>query len=107
MNRLSSYKYLDIYVSIVAAIITIIYVTIQVIHTYNTKDVNGISIKSISLAIFANILIMLHGCFIEDTLVLTVSGITLLLNFYRMYQYYCFNKPGSLINMNASSTSHA
>jgi uncharacterized protein with PQ loop repeat len=104
MNRLSNYKHLDIYVSTVAAIITILYAAIQVIHTHNTKDVNGISIHSVAIAILANLLIMIHGCFVEDTLILIVSGATLLLNCYRTYQYYCF-KTYSSTNTNASSTS--
>ena len=104
MNRLSNYKHLDIYVSTVAAIITILYAAIQVIHTHNTKDVNGMSINSVAIAILANLLIMIHGCFVEDTLILIVSGATLLLNCYRTYQYYCF-KTNSSTNTNASSTS--
>jgi uncharacterized protein with PQ loop repeat len=90
MNRLSNYKHLDIYVSTVAAVITIIYAIVQVIHTHNTKDVNGISIHSVAIALLANLLIMIHGCFVEDNLILIVSGATLLLNCYRIYQYCCF-----------------
>jgi len=90
MNRLSNYKHLDIYVSITAAVITIMYAIIQVMHTHNTKDVNGISIHSVAVAMLANLLLMIHGCFAEDNLVLVVSGVTLLLNIYRIYQYCCF-----------------
>jgi uncharacterized protein with PQ loop repeat len=104
MNRLSNYKHLDIYVCIFASIITVIYACIQIIHTHCTKDVKGISIESVAVAMFANILIMLHGCFVEDTLVIIVAGATLLLNIYRTYQYYCF-KTHSSTNTNASSTS--
>ena len=104
MNRLSDYKHLDIYVSIAAAIITIMYAIIQVIHTHNTKDVNGISLESVAVAILANLLIMIHGCFVEDNLVLIVGGATLVLNIYRIYQYCCF-KTHSSTNTNASSTS--
>lgn len=104
MNRLSNYKHLDIYISILAALITIMYAIIQVIHTHNTKDVNGISIHSVGVALLANILLMIHGCFVEDMLILTVTGATLLLNIYRIYQYYCFRTKSST-NTNASSTS--
>jgi uncharacterized protein with PQ loop repeat len=104
MNRLSNYKNLDIYVSIVAAVITIMYAIIQVIHTHNTKDVKGISIHSVAVAMLANLLIMIHGCFVGDNLILIVSGATLLLNCYRIYQYCCF-KTHSSTNTNASSTS--
>jgi uncharacterized protein with PQ loop repeat len=107
-NTLEKYKHLDIYVSGIAAIITIIYAIIQVIHTHNTKDVNGISIHSVAVAMLANLLIMIHGCFVNDKLILIISSATLLLNIYRIYQYYCFkcdDKTQSSTNTNASSTS--
>ncbi len=104
LNSLQKYKHLDIYVSYTATIASILYAIIQVIHTHNTKDVNGISIHSVAIAMLANLLIMIHGCFINDTLVLIVGGTTLLLNIYRVYQYCCF-KSHSSTNTNASSTS--
>ena len=107
LNSLQKYKHLDIYVSSIAAIITIMYAIIQVLHTHNTKDVNGISIHSVAIALLANLLIMIHGCFVNDTLILIVSGATLLLNIYRIYQYYCFkcDDVHSSTRINASSTS--
>lgn len=91
MNRLSKYKYLDVYISIMASVITIIYAIIQVIHTHNTKNVIGISIYSVSLALLTNLLLLIHGCFVEDNLIFIISGTTLILNIYRIYQYCCFS----------------
>ncbi len=106
-NTLEKYKHLDIYVAIIASIMSILYASIQVIHTHNTKDVNGISIHSVAIALLANLMIMIHGCFVRDNLILLVSGTTVLLNMFRIYQYYCFkcDNNHSSTNTNASSTS--
>ncbi len=90
LNSLQKYKHLDIYIVIIASIITVIYAGYQVIHTHHTKDIDDIKPRTVLVAIFANLLIMIHGCFIQDNLILIGSAAMILLNIYRLYQYYCF-----------------
>ena len=92
LNSLQKYKHLDIYIVIIASVITIIYAGFQIVHTHTTKEIDEIKPHSVLVSSFANLLLMLHGCFIQDDLILIGSASMILLNAYRLYQYYCFKE---------------
>lgn len=88
----SNYKYLDRIISPTAGLLIITYATIQIIHTHKTQDVNGISLPAVVLVVIANMLLLLHGCFIEDNLIILISSINIILNIYRIYLHQKFCK---------------
>jgi uncharacterized protein with PQ loop repeat len=89
-NGLMKYKEFDRIIAPLAGLITITYAIIQIIHTHRTQDVNGISLPGVILVVIANMLLLLHGCFIEDDLIIVISGTNILLNIYRIYLYQKF-----------------
>jgi len=92
MTSLMKYKEFDRIISPTAGILIITYAIIQIIHTHKTQDVNGISLPAVILVVIANMLLLLHGCFIEDDLIILISTINIILNIYRIYLHQKFCK---------------
>jgi uncharacterized protein with PQ loop repeat len=89
-NGLMKYKEFDRIIAPTAGLITITYAIVQIIHTHKTQDVNGISLPAVVLVVIANMLLLLHGCFIEDNLIILISSTNIILNIYRIYLHQKF-----------------
>ena len=67
-------------VSILAPIVNCIQLFPQLYKTYQTKHVNDLSMYSLCLFLFASILWLLHGYFIQDMSLMTAGIISVTVN---------------------------
>ena len=75
-----------------APILSISIVLPQLYKTYQTKRVKDLSLYMILLLLFANILWLLHGYFIEDISLMITGVIQSFLVAILLLMYYCY-KP--------------
>ncbi len=74
----------------IAPIITVINILPQIHITYKTRDVNGVSILTIYMIMFANMLWLVYGEIINNTPIILTNIASFLLNLYRVILYYRF-----------------
>jgi MtN3 and saliva related transmembrane protein len=83
---------IPIIVATLAPIINCIQVLPQLYKTYITKSVKDLSLYSILLILFTNILWLLHGYFILDNSLFVAGSISATINIMLLVLYFIYNK---------------
>jgi MtN3 and saliva related transmembrane protein len=79
-------------VSILAPLVNCIQLVPQLYKTYITKSVKDLSLYSLLLILFTNILWLTHGIFIWDLSLLIAGSISVIINFSLFIFYMLYRK---------------
>jgi MtN3 and saliva related transmembrane protein len=79
-------------VSIFAPLVNCIQLVPQLYKTYITKSVKDLSLYSLLLILFTNILWLTHGIFIWDLSLLIAGSISVIINFLLFIFYMLYRK---------------
>jgi len=91
MNPVVIFPFIKILVSIFAPVLSSVQIFPQLLHTFKTKRVRDLSMHTLILVLFSELVWLLHGIFIND-LTLIASGVfsmslsSLLFGMFLFYQ---------------------
>lgn len=83
---------LPIIIATLAPIVNCIQLMPQLYKTYRTKSVKDLSLYSLILILFTNVLWLLHGHFILDNSLLFASSISMTVNITLLSLYFIYSK---------------
>ena len=81
---------LPLVVSTLAPIVSCCQMLPQLIKTWKTKEVSDLSLFTLFLVLFANILWLTHGYFIFDTSLIVAGIISLFVNGLLVFMYFFY-----------------